>query len=94
MKACPLCVPTQGRACALCLNASRAALALAPLHTGDGGHSVNGGLSFPIEPDQPDEPIASPEECEGWTRWALGGLAAVTLFCIGMAVIAVRSCST
>lgn len=62
--------------------------ALAPLQQQDGGHSFAGGVVFPIERDEPDEPITTPEQAEGWARAGLWFLAAVTLFCAGMAVLA------
>lgn len=70
----------QGRGCPDCLNASRAALGLSPLemhripglHTeSDSGHSVNAGISFPMEDDKP---VAEPYETG---LWIINGLAAL-----------------
>jgi hypothetical protein len=62
----------QGRECDCATNASRAALGLSPLsmrrvpglHTEEGGHSVNGGVSFPMELD--DKPLSDPYDVGCW----------------------------
>lgn len=54
----------QGKDCECATNASRAALGLPPLHQQDGGHRVNGGISFPMQPGdgmREDEPLYTPE---------------------------------
>jgi hypothetical protein len=66
----------QGRACDCSTNASRAALGLSPLsmhrvpglHTEEGGHQVNGGVSFPMELD--DKPVADPYDAGCWIIYA------------------------
>lgn len=52
------------------------------LHTDDGGHEFNGGVTFPIEPD---EPIPTTEEAEGWTlpvMWSVGLFAVACLVAV------------
>jgi hypothetical protein len=48
------------------------------LHSADGGHSVNFGVSFPIE----DTPPVTPEKAGSWAIYAAGVIAFVlfTLF--------------
>lgn len=38
------------------------------VHTQDGGHQVNGGISFPIGGD---EPVYTSESCQRVTAWVL-----------------------
>jgi hypothetical protein len=59
---------------------------IAGLHTEPGGHSVHGGISFPIEAD--DEPIASPEDAPALAFWGQVFLAAVTVACVGGVALA------
>jgi hypothetical protein len=71
--------------------AARAATArarIAGLHTEPGGHSVHGGISFPFEAEADDEPIASPDDAQGWAIWGQVFLAAVTVACVGGVALA------
>jgi hypothetical protein len=69
----------QGAGCQACLNATRAAMFFLPLHIEDGGHHFNGGISFPMEPD--DEPATPPTMAASWAIYA-GIVAALVTFTV------------
>lgn len=56
------------------------------LHQQNGGHFFNGGVVFPIEGEQQDQPVTTPEACEGWiTRIAEFVLTVTAVGCLYMA---------
>jgi hypothetical protein len=57
------------------------------VHTQDGGHYFNEGLSWPIEAE--DTPIATPESCQSVTAWV--GFAAILAVCIVAALFQVTA---
>lgn len=61
----------QGRDCPYAVDASRAAIGLAPLHQQDGGHYFHDGIAFPIGYDQPLETPESAAERAAFVGWVL-----------------------
>jgi hypothetical protein len=71
-----------------------------PLHTGDGGHSVHGGIAFPLErnctvcrgqcpvPAECQLPIAAAEPGGTWSVAAQVVLIAIAVICVAAAVYA------
>jgi hypothetical protein len=68
-------------------DATRAALGmrtLGPLHQDDGGHIVRGAMSFPIEREEEDEPVTTPER----SAWAV---AQAILAFVGVSLLALSA---
>lgn len=63
--------------------------AVAPFHTEDGGAHFNGGISFPILPDEEaaDLPLATPSEASAWAVFAQIAFVALTVSCSVVALI-------
>ncbi len=88
---CPGYLHAQGRDCRCSLIASRAALMLPAepsekpnWNDAEGAHLFNGGIVFPNEPD---EPVVTPEEAGTWSVVAQIACIAVVVACLAFAFI-------
>jgi hypothetical protein len=72
---------------ALCDQGRKCPSRIPGVHTQDGGHRVNSGISFPMEAADP--PIATPEGCQSVAAWV--GFAAILAVCIAAALYQVTA---
>lgn len=83
----------QGRNCPQCLNASRAAIGLAPLHQKDGGHEYRDGVVFPLEDgpqEEPEEgrPVPAVDQVESWPARVLVALLLIVVIAAALSPLA------